>query len=182
MLCEPCRTTPHFWHTSRVAGRTALIVVFSIFLLMGLGFIGAAVKQRYEYRDAVHTEGTIVDLEKRVSTDDDGDRNVSYAPVIEFTDDSGATHRFTASVAQNPPPEVGSVTPVKYKPGDPASARRATFTSDWFFAIIGGAFTVAFAMALIITRIVYHRRNVASPALHSPDSFGPPPGGPFLQR
>ncbi|MGN6242519.1 MAG: DUF3592 domain-containing protein [Motilibacteraceae bacterium] len=80
----------------------------------------------------VLTEGTVVAVERRVSevrTDSSVSSNSfrtdsrTYAPVVEFVDQQGATHRVTTSVSGGVRPEVGSTRTVSYLPSDPSKAR-----------------------------------------------------------
>ncbi len=93
------------------------------------------------------TEGVVVELVSRSGSKG----GVTYAPVFEFTDRNGQTHRVQSGSSSNPASyDVGERATVRFDPADPKDARLDGFMDNWFlpaifggigsvFAVIGGA-------------------------------------------
>lgn len=87
---------------------------------------------------ATKTEGTVVALKERVSTDDNK-KKVSYAPVVTFVTGTGKKIEFLSPVSSNPPAyTAGQKVEVLYLPADPSKARIQDFTSLWAVELILG--------------------------------------------
>jgi len=94
---------------------------------------------------ATTTEGTVVELRQRVSTEENK-KKVSYAPVVTFVTGAGKKIEFLSPVGSNPPLyKKGEKVEVLYLPADPSNARIHDFTSLWAVELILG-----FAGALIL--------------------------------
>lgn len=134
-----------------------LAALFSVGCLLGLTLIGVNVVQRHEYRDAIEAKGVVVAVEERAPVridDDSSSKEPTYAAVIRWEDSEGVEHEFVSQTATRPAPEIGSVTPVEYLPGDPYSAREATFFGKWLLALVGGILTVCFAVIAVSLALV----------------------------
>ena len=87
---------------------------------------------------ATTTEGTVVELKQRVSTDDNK-KKVSYAPVVTFVTGTGKKIEFLSTAGSNPPAyTVGQKVEVLYLPADPRNARIHDFISLWGIELILG--------------------------------------------
>lgn len=94
-----------------VAAVTGLIAVF--FAVTNLAFqLGAD-----------EATGSVVNLETSKNPDGSVRVPVRYSVVVEFTDTSGDTHRFTDPRATGEPPPIGADVPVLYRPDTPTDAR-----------------------------------------------------------
>ena len=101
-------------------------------------------------RDGVRTQGHVVEVERRESTDDDGRTSVFYYPVVEFWSAGEKRHRFTSidgsrRVANY---EVGETVSVFYDPGNPAYYARLADYYDaepsWVGPLVPGLFGFLF--------------------------------------
>ena len=93
-----------------------------IFLLFGLLFFavgsGMTMRQRTLEKQGVEAPGSVVALQE--SCDSDG---CTYAPVVQFTTDSGQSIQFVSSYYSNPPAyEVGENVLVVYPPNNSDNA------------------------------------------------------------
>lgn len=131
-----------------------------------IGLIFAAVGGWIYYQDqslavrGVHTQGTVVDTVS--SRDSDGDW--SYRPVVVFTDESGARHRFTSSVGSNPPSHSrGETVAVIYSPWAPEQAMIDSFFDRFLIPLVFGGFGIVFAVIGlgVLAAYVRHQRMEA---------------------
>lgn len=113
--------------------------------------------------DAERTDGTVVDLESRISTSRDSDgyrreRELWY-PTVEFITPDGQTVTFASSSGSSPPShEVGDQVEVAYDPGDPSDARIASFVSLYLLPTIFGGLGVLL-LGVGATLLVLGRRR-----------------------
>jgi len=93
---------------------------------------------------AAKAEGTVVDLEYSVSSNESG----GYRPVVVFFTPNGQRIRFTSSLSSNPPMyKRGETVAVVYQADNPFDARISGFFSLWSISLIlgtvGGMFFLA---------------------------------------
>lgn len=123
----------------------ALVWIGGIFLAFGLVFGGIGGWVWWSDRDlannGTHTQGTVIDLAS--SRDSDGD--VTYRPVVEFLDASGARREFTGSVGSSPPSfSRGEEVEVIYDPWSPEQAMIDSFTTRYLLPLAFGGFGLVF--------------------------------------
>jgi hypothetical protein len=123
-------------HSHARRGPTFLL---GIFLLIGLGLLGAAVllvvDTRNDIARADKADGTVIDL--LGERDSDGD--TIYYPRVRYVTRSGNPVEFTGSVGSSPPAfDVGEPVSVLYDPAEPEKARIDSFVQLWFPALILG--------------------------------------------
>ena len=137
------------------------------FLMMGLGAMvggGYWFVQTLGFKSsAARADGVVVKLESRRSSGRSGARGrgrsggPSFAPVFEFKDAEGGSHRVTSSVSSRPAAyDVGEKVAVLYSPGDPEDARIDSFFSLWggpcALAVVGFLFTLVSTIVLVKQR------------------------------
>jgi hypothetical protein len=127
-------------------------IVLPVFGLIGIGMLGGAGNSYHttsQFIDqSLKAEGLVVDLVRsRSSRSGSHKRRTSrgYAPVVEFTTESGDTIEFVSSTSSSPPRfKEGELVEVFY---DPTSARKAKinrFHTLWAGTIIVGCMGVIF--------------------------------------
>jgi Protein of unknown function (DUF3592) len=121
--------------------------VGSIFAVIGIIF---GVTTHSFVSSSVKTSGTVIDLERRRSTDSKGRSSTFYYPVVEFTPSSGQPTVFQSNTGSNPPGfSKGQLVGVLYNPQQPNSAMIHSWFELWFlpamctgmgslFVLIGG--------------------------------------------
>ncbi|MBF2007665.1 MAG: DUF3592 domain-containing protein [Chlorogloeopsis fritschii C42_A2020_084] len=99
---------------------------------------------------ALSTQGTVIDLELRSSTDSKGRSSSVYYPVVKFAPSSGEQTIFKSNTGSNPPAFTkGQQVEVLYNPQKPNSAMINSWLELWFlpamftgmgliFVLIGG--------------------------------------------
>ena len=102
---------------------------------------------------AVPATGRVVELE-RVHNAEGGD---TFAPVFDWTDETGRNHRTTSSSSSRPAGyAVGDPIDLLHEPGDPAGVRVDGFFSLWGVPLILGGLALGqsllFAVAFAATR------------------------------
>lgn len=103
--------------------------------------ITAFVQQRRARRGVIVT-GTVVDVSTspggRVG---DAHRTTYHAPIVEYTDAAGATHRVASRLSASTRPDVGASRQVAYRPDDPSRAvlveRGSERAAKWAFLVVG---------------------------------------------
>lgn len=128
---------------------TVPLLVGSIFTLVGTVFliVGIAVgASTMSFLDsAERTDGTVIELTERTSTDSDGSSSTAWYPTIEFTTPYGETISFVGSTGSNPPAhDVGDEVPVAYDPDNPSDAKLSAFLSLYLLPLIFGGIGVVF--------------------------------------
>jgi hypothetical protein len=97
------------------------------------------------YRDGVTAQGIVVENTQTRSRDSDGHTSVSYYPVVEFTAQGGARHRFTGSTGSSVADyEAGAKVSVRYDPQNPSQAQITDFTQFWLGPLGVGLFGFLF--------------------------------------
>ena len=92
---------------------------------------------------AQSAEGVVVELVARSGSKG----GVTYAPVYEFTDRNGESHRVQSSSSSNPASyDVGERVTVRYEPAEPGDARIDGFMDNWFLPTIFGGIGSIFAL------------------------------------
>ena len=139
-----------------------------IFVVIGAGLLVAAVGSFQSTQGFIAsadvTTGVVVDLERRESRDSDGNRSVTYYPVVQYRLPSGGTRQFRSSTGSNPPSyRQGQEVEVLYQPDNPRDARINGFFSLWgmtmILSVMGVAFTGLPGLGLYLT--LRQRRIVA---------------------
>ena len=80
------------------------------------------------------TTGTVVGIHQEAVRD-----GYVYAPIVSFTDTTGATHQFTAPTGDNEP-SVGDPAKVTYNPQNPAEAHDLSDHGNWAFPFATAVF------------------------------------------
>lgn len=95
------------------------------------------VRSRRAFLDgAERGPGTVLSHTERVSTNSDGQRSRTWAPVVSFAGPDGAIHSFTTTSSTSHPPAVGSVVDVAWRAGDPSTARLAAPPLAWLVPVM----------------------------------------------
>jgi len=129
-----------------------------------LGFMGAVglfaavglFTQAWQARKGIVVSGTVVSIERRRSKAAGrmNSRSSTYAPIVEFSDQSAQVHRVTASLSGTRRPAVGSTVRVSYRPDDPERAIVMDLPGQagakWVFLVVGIACTAG-AIAVAAT-------------------------------
>ncbi len=118
-------------------------------------------------KEAIKTEGTVVELDRTVSKDDVKDPNglhasVSYKPVVDFVTGNGEKIRFFSIVGSNPPIYYkGQKVEVVYLTASPNNAKIFDFFSLWGVALIlgsgGGVFFLVGSGMILVPRLKENR-------------------------
>ena len=138
-----------------------LLVLAGAGLLLGAGF--AAWGEVQFRRGAIETEGRVVEMRSRTSTDRERGPSRTYAPVITFALPSGKLQRIEGTVWSNPPCcTVGEAVRVRYRPEAPERAQMTGFMESWFVATLLGG------MGLVITLVGGAVMRVAKPGAAVP--------------
>ena len=134
------------------------------FLAFGLVFLAVALAFAWSssatVANGVTAEGTVVDLERRYSSDN----GTTYRPVVQFVDRSGTAHRFVGSVGSSPAAySRGESVAVIYDPDSPEDALLDSFTERHLFPLAFGGFGTVFAGlgAGFLIWIARRRRTIA---------------------
>jgi hypothetical protein len=120
-------------------------------------------------RSAARTQGTVIRLEKRESSDS----GTVYHPVVTFRDAHGAGQELFSSVGSFPPShKVGDTVTVLYPPAQPQKAKLDEFFDVWGLAAITGGIgafdlIVGLAMLLVPDIIRRFRHAPAPPVLNA---------------
>lgn len=122
----------------------------TIFLVIGLSFVQ---NTRSFLATASTTEGEVIALERRRSSQSNGGSSHTYYPVVKFTAPDGEPIQFEGQVGSRPPAfRVGQRVAVLYNPEEPQSARIRSWGELWFAATIfsglGGLFVLIGGVAL----------------------------------
>ncbi len=122
-----------------------------LLMLVGVGLLaggGIAAWGEVQFRrGAVETEGRVVEMRSRTSTDRDRGTSRTYAPVITFPLPSGKLQRIEGTVWSNPPCcTVGEAVRVRYRPEAPERAQMTGFMESWFVVTLLGGIGLVFAL------------------------------------
>lgn len=94
---------------------------------------------------AAITDGIVLRLDRRYSTDSDGNSGYLYYPVVQFTSSSGGAVEFRGSTGASPPVyRKGERVTVLYNPETPDNARIDSFTDLWLGSLITGTIGLVF--------------------------------------
>jgi len=147
--------------------RTISILKYT-FTVVGLGMIVGAfflfTNTQDFLKNALTTDGTVVELVRSRSSDSD-----TYRPVVVFKSNGGSTIEFTSSSGSNPPSySKGEIVEILYQESSPEQAKINSFFSLWgATTILGGLgsvfFLVGFSIILLGSlkskKIEYLRKN-----------------------
>ncbi len=122
-------------------------IIGSVFLSVGMLFLvlaGFALgSDRDAAADALPADGTVIALERRLQ--DDG--GVTYAPIVEWVDDSGDRHRLVSSTGSYPSTyALGDGVSVLYDPDRPGRAVIDSFGQRFTGILIFGGIGLVFAL------------------------------------
>lgn len=125
-------------------------IILGLFLAVGVAMLVFAFNSFQSTRtflaEAERASGTVVSLERKVSRDSDGNRSVTYYPVVRFTTPSGTSRQFQNASGSNPPAyREGERVDVLYHPDNLADARIDGFMSVWGMAVILSALGLVFS-------------------------------------
>lgn len=124
----------------------AAIAVVGLGLLVGGYFKYSSTG---EFLDkAVAASGTVVNIERRETRDDDGDLEYLYYPTIEYETKAGDAFQFTGSGNQDAPAySKGAIVDILYSKAKPGIAKVNSFFAIWGAAMILGIVGLAFLLA-----------------------------------
>ena len=127
---------------------TGLCVVGSLMLVLSLAM---AVRTEQFLRRSVATHGRVVENVELVDRD-----SRTYAPVFEFADATGKTHRVQSRVSSNPPDfAVGQPIGIRYERNHAEDARPDSFGQLWATTfVLGVAGAVLLGVGLGALRFV----------------------------
>lgn len=120
-----------------------------LFYPIGLGCIVYSVMVYINTRkflsDCIRADGKVIDLVRSTDQGTGVNRFVSYAPVFEFTDRNGQSHKVTSDESSSLASfSIGQQVVVLYEPDKPMQARINTFMQIWggsiIFGIVGTSF------------------------------------------
>ncbi|MBM0744338.1 DUF3592 domain-containing protein [Phormidium sp. CLA17] len=123
------------------------------FLLAGIGMLAATfftyINTNTFLKDAIKTEGTVIELIRSRSDD-----SITYQPVVVFVSQKGEKIEFTSSSSSNPPSySKGQTVEIFYLPNEPQKAEINGFFSLWgaptILGAIGSIFSTVGASLLI---------------------------------
>ncbi|HEX6614415.1 MAG TPA: DUF3592 domain-containing protein [Rhodanobacteraceae bacterium] len=149
----------------------AVAIVRVVMLVVGVAMLAGAVYMYNDARgflaDAVHAQGTVVDLQRTESLSHDDNHtytSVSYYPMVQFTDASGKRIEFTSGSGSNPPAySRGDQVDVLYHADAPEKARINSFMSLWFGPLLVGGLGVVFtAIGIAMVVVPIRRRRLES--------------------
>lgn len=120
-----------------------IFIIVGIGMLIGFYFMYTG---KVEFvQNSITTEGTVVDIIRKSSTDSDGNHSYSYYPKIEYTDKETGTSTFVSSSGSNPASyRTGDKVEIRYVPGSSGKAEINKFFSLWIGPIILGFFGLIF--------------------------------------
>lgn len=131
---------------------TKFLIIFGlIFFTVGAGLLTGgffAFKSTSRFIETAHqSQGRVVALERRESTNSEGRRSVSYYPRVEFTPRRGNKTVFTSSSGSSPPSyNVGDKVEILYDPQNPSKAKINAFFAKWggslILTIMGSIFSL----------------------------------------
>lgn len=125
--------------------------MFSVGLVLGLGLLGSGALTELGYRDATWSTGTVIGNEKKIDRDDDGSVDITWAPIIEWRDETGTKRTFTSEVSTSSAREVGSSIDIRYFPGKPASVVDSSWAGRWIKIMVGAILAPIFALFVWLT-------------------------------
>lgn len=133
-----------------MASQKTFYLLAIIFSFVGLGLLGGSIYSFITTKnwlsESYQSNGKVIDLVERESTDSDGYRSITYAPVVEYQFGE-ETFVFESSVSSDPPShKVGQYVNVRYDPKNPNDAKIDSFFSLWFLTIILGLLGVIFTI------------------------------------
>ncbi|MEO8514157.1 MAG: DUF3592 domain-containing protein, partial [Ignavibacteria bacterium] len=103
-----------------IGRRIGYVIMGFVFLIAGIGLTGwgyVTVKNKLDGTSFVKAEGTVLRMREIPANQDAG---ITWAPVIKFTDRSGAEHTFESTVSSDPPAyKVGDKVELLYPEGKP---------------------------------------------------------------
>ncbi|PHJ57965.1 hypothetical protein VF14_28395 [Nostoc linckia z18] len=113
---------------------------------------------------AIPTQGTVIELVQRWSTDNKGRSSYVYYPVVQYTTRSGESTVFESTSGTNPPQFAkGQQIEILYVPDKPGSATINSWFSLWFlplmFTGLGSIFAVVGGVVLLKSFPGLMRRN-----------------------
>ncbi len=126
-----------------------LVKVYSVlFLIAAIGTVISLVCINDLLTNAAHVDGHVVDL----TTDAKGRR----APVVQFKTVNGELIQAKSDLYTSPAPSVGETVKVVYRISNPKDWRIDDWVHLYFWTIMGSIFTFAWAVAVIIVKLVGH--------------------------
>ncbi|MBR1393671.1 MAG: DUF3592 domain-containing protein [Ruminococcus sp.] len=156
-------------------GSVTAIVLAMLIPLFGLVFliVGAVFTGQMAARKKVctfETIATVIDLERRESTDDDGDTVINYAPVYSY-EYEGKSYTYVSDIASRPPKfEKGQVVKLLLDPYEPKTVYVPEDNSGWVMGIvfmaIGGVTAIA---GFIVVLIMIRQSRKTTPLMYDPN-------------
>jgi hypothetical protein len=140
------------WH-----GRGMLLAAYGV--AVGLVLLLPALRARARLKAGVSTQGTVVGVEKRISSAGIGTwaptfiPNTLYHPRVRFTMPDGRTVVFTSALGSpDSEPELGHPVPVRYHPDNPQQAQVDT---PWGW-MLPGALGLLGGLGLLVAGVVVY--------------------------
>ncbi len=135
-----------------------------VFFIAGIAMVGwgyVNVKNKIDGTAFVKTEGTVLKM-REVKSVEDG--NITWVPIITFTDRAGNEHTFESSVSSDPPAyKIGEKVPLLYPEGKPNDVFIDSFMEKWLTPIllgVGGLVLFIVSLWMVFTAF---RRNKPAP-------------------
>ncbi|GAA6623207.1 DUF3592 domain-containing protein [Scytonema sp. NUACC26] len=95
---------------------------------------------------SILTQGTVITLVERLSTDSDGNSSFLYHPVVRFTTNSGEPTIFEAGGSNPPAFTLGQQVEVRYSPQNPKEASIDSWFELWFLPVIITSTSLVFVL------------------------------------
>lgn len=119
--------------------RIGYVLMGLVFLVAGIGLAGwgyVTVKNKLDGTNYVKTEGTVLSLREVESTENS---DVTWVPIIKFTDKSGVEHTFESTVSSDPPAyKVGDKVELLYPEGRPDDVFINSWVEKWLTPVLLG--------------------------------------------
>lgn len=114
-----------------------LLSFLSIVLLIGA--VVAFVKQRQKFNERMSTTGTVISLERRVSTTSTHGSAGMFYPVVEFRTSSGETVQFESGFGSMPASHrIDQSVKIAYNPSNPSQAEIDSVMSRYLASVVLG--------------------------------------------
>lgn len=145
-----------------------IVFILGSFIPLGIGAYCYKSTSNF-LKTAVSTEGTVLEMNERKSSDG----SIHYYPVYSFVDVYGTEHKIYCKSGHYPPRyEIGDPISILYNPQSPEEIKYDSFVSLWMGALIAGILgffpfsfgVLVFFVAPIIIRNVSKTTHTEQPA------------------
>lgn len=119
-------------------------VVFTIIGVIALGGMAFTLYRNLDFLNrSVATQGEVVDMVMRESTDSEGYTSYSTYPIIRYVTTAEQVVEFESGL-NDQEITIGELVAVRYIPDEPNSARRDDFFELWWLTFFAGFFMLIF--------------------------------------